>query len=255
MELEISLVAAAAMLVVGLLAGVINTLAGGGSNLTLPVLMVLGLPADVANATNRVAVTLHGAVATAEFHRNRRLDVAGAPAILGYTLVGGLVGAAMASWMPVWLLKPVLLGTMLTMATILLVRPDVVAPPPGTPLVPLAESRNAKWLLLFAGVYGGFVQAGVGFVLLAALCGSMRYDLVRGNALKVLCTLAFTLVALAVFALRGQVWWWHGLVLALGTMAGAWLGVRLALRLPHHTMKWFLFTMTVAACSVALLTD
>jgi uncharacterized protein len=237
----------------GLVAGWINTLAGGGSNLTLPMLMLLGLPPDVANGTNRVGVFLQGAVAVRGFHHYGRLDTQSITSILIPTLSGGAIGALTAALIPNVALKPLLLGTILTMSFIILVRPGFIAPPEGTPVRKVSESRSA-WLGLFvAGVYGGFVQAGVGFILLAALAGGLRYDLVRANALKMVCTLSFTSVSLAVFIWFDQIRWLPGLILAVGTMAGSYLSVKFAIRASQNTVKWFLFAMTLVACAAALL--
>ncbi len=122
----------ALLVFLGLLAGIINTLAGGGSNLTLPALMITGMPADVANATNRVAVLLQNVVATQRFHRKGKLPLDDAKGILWPTILGGLVGAVVAAYAPVEILKPALLLTMLGMATLILVRPDTAIPPRGT---------------------------------------------------------------------------------------------------------------------------
>jgi uncharacterized membrane protein YfcA len=250
---ELTPVFVALLLSTGLVAGVINTLAGGGSNLTLPALMVMGLPADVANATNRVGVVLQSIVGTHAFDRHGKLERGDAVGILIPTLVGSGIGAVAASFLPPVYLKPILLATMLGMALIILIRPNTVTPLPGE--VPRHVSGNPQaWFTLFlAGVYGGFVQAGVGFILLAALAGSLRYDLVRANALKMLCTAVLTVLALGIFIWRDQVLWIPGLVLAVGTMAGAHLGVKFALRVKQNTLKWFLFLMTLVASAAALL--
>lgn len=231
----------------GFLAGGINTVAGGGSNLTLPALMVLGLPADAANATNRVAVLLQCVVGVAGFDRHDSLDRPAILPILLPTVSGGVIGALAAALMPNLYLKPVLLLTILTMSVIILLRPGVIAPPPGTAVRSPREHRGAWWGLFAAGIYGGFVQAGVGFILLAALAGGLRYDLLRANALKMTCALAFTLVSLIVFAVFGQIRWLPGLVLASGTMLGAHLAVKVAVRASQNSIKWFLFVMTLCA--------
>lgn len=237
----------------GFLAGGINTVAGGGSNLTLPALMILGLPADVANATNRVAVTMQCLVGLAGFDRHDTLDRPALLPILIPTLIGGACGAIGAALIPNLYLKPILLGTILVMALLIVIRPDVVAPPVGSKALSPNESR-AAWLGLFvAGVYGGFVQAGVGFILLAALAGGLRYDLLRANALKTACALAFTCVALIIFVIFDQVWWIPGLVLGVGSMAGAHLAVKLAVRASQQSIKWFLFLMTLCAVVAGLL--
>ncbi len=236
---------------VGVIAGGINTIAGGGSNLTLPLLMLLGLPADVANATNRVAVALQCVVGVRGFNQHGRLDVPAIMPILVPNLLGGVIGSVTAALMPALALKPILLGTIITMSVIILVRPSFIAPPDGTPIKDVRQNRGAWWTLFIAGIYGGFVQAGVGFILLAALAGGLRYDLVRANALKMVCSLSFTLVALVVFIYFDQVRWVPGLILAAGTMFGAWITVRFAVRAKQNTIKWFLFVMTLCSCVAA----
>ncbi|MGM0632833.1 MAG: sulfite exporter TauE/SafE family protein [Pseudomonadota bacterium] len=237
---------------IGFVAGWINTLAGGGSNLTLPMLMLLGLPADVANGTNRVAVFLQCMVGVRGFNHYGKLDTAAILPILVPNLLGGVIGALTAALLPNVTLKPLLLGTVITMSLIILLRPGFITPPPGTPVVSVSDSRVGWWMLFLAGIYGGFVQASVGFILLAALAGVLRYDLVRANALKMTCTLAFTGVSLVIFIAFGQVAWIPGLVLAIGTMGGAYLSVRFALRVSQATIKWFLFLMTVCASIAAM---
>lgn len=241
------------LVITGLIAGVINTLAGGGSNLTVPALMMMGMPADVANATNRLGVGLQCVVGVRGFKRHDKLDLSDAIPIVGMTLGGGLVGALAASYLPNTYLKPVLLGAMVTMALIILIKPSVVMAEEGEPIQRLSNRPQAKWILFVAGIYGGFVQAGVGFMLIAAIAGSLRYDLVRTNALKMLCTIGFTFVALAVFIVRGQVQWLPGLVLACGTMIGAHYAVKMAIKVSQKTLKWFLFVMTLFACGAAML--
>lgn len=245
--MEVNLVSISLLGITGFLAGIINTLAGGGSNLTLPALMMLGLPADIANGTNRIAVLMQCVVGVAGFDKHRSLDRPAIVPVLIPTVAGGVVGAFAAALLPNLYLKPVLLTTILAMSIIILLRPSVLAPPPGTPTLSPAQHRGAWWGLFGAGIYGGFVQAGVGFILLAALAGGLRYDLLRANALKMTCALAFTLVAVVIFVAFGQVSWIPGLILACGTMAGAHLAVRIAIRASPNSIKWFLFLMTICA--------
>ncbi len=236
----------------GFLAGGINTVAGGGSNLTLPVLMILGLPADIANGTNRISITLQCLVGLAGFDKHDTLDRPAIIPILIPTIIGGLCGAIAAALIPNLYLKPVLLGTILTMALLILIKPEVIAPPPGTQNLTPDQNRRAWWGLFAAGVYGGFVQAGVGFILLATLAGGLRYDLLRANALKTACALAFTSVALIVFIIFDQVWWVPGLILAAGSMTGAHFAVKVAVRASQNSIKWFLFLMTLCAVAAGL---
>ncbi len=236
-----------ALWLVGFIAGGINTLAGGGSNLSLPMLMVMGLPADIANATNRVAVLMQCIVGVVGFDKNQLLDRPAIRPILVPTLAGGSAGALSAALMPNLYLKPLLLLTLLMMSLIILLRPGFIAPPANTPTLSPHDDRRAWWGLFVAGIYGGFVQAGVGFILLAALAGGLRYDLTRANALKMVCTLAFTIVSVGIFLIFDLVAWVPGLILAGGNMAGAYLMVKIAVRSSQSALKFSLFAMTLLA--------
>jgi uncharacterized membrane protein YfcA len=252
-EYELTILMIALLIGVGVLSGFINTLAGGGSMLTLPALMLLGMPADVANATNRVGVLMQSVTGAKGFKDQNRLDTGAIIPVLIPTVLGALVGSLLASYLPVWLLKPVLLGSMVTMALVMVVKPETVVPPDGASAYRLTERPGAVVGLFLSGVYGGFVQAGVGFILIAALAGGLRYDLVRTNALKTVCTAVLSGVALVVFAFRGQVWWIPGLVLAVGSIIGAALSVRFAINVSQNTLKWILFVMVAITCASALL--
>lgn len=251
MDYHISLLHALLLAGAGLIAGFINTLAGGGSMLTLPALMMFGMPADVANATNRVGVLLQSLAGVKGFKDKDRLDSSAIVPVLMPTLAGALGGSLAASYLPVWLLKPTLLLAMVTMALIMVIKPAAVAPPEGTQAARVQDKPMAALGLFLAGVYGGFVQAGVGFILIAALAGGLRYDLVRSNAMKLVCTAAFSVVALAVFIARGQVLWIPGLILAAGTVLGATLSVRFAIHVAQTTLKWILFVMVAISCGAA----
>ena len=249
---ELSITTVTLLVFAGLFAGFVNTLAGGGSMLTLPALMMLGMPADIANATNRVGVLLQSVEGVRGFHANGKLEIQAIGPILLPTLLGALCGSLVATYLPVYVLKPVLLGSMIAIALITLLKPSVVAPPAGTVPFKLKQRPAAFVGLFLAGVYGGFVQAGVGFMLIAALAGGLRYDLVRTNALKMVCTAIFSVVALAVFMTRGQVLWIPGLILAVGMVVGASLSVRFAISVSQNTLKWILFVMVTLSCGGAM---
>ncbi len=242
-----------ALVAVGVAAGFVNTLAGGGSLLTLPVLMLAGLPPHVANASNRVAVFLQGLAGASAFDREGQLDRGAALSIALPTLVGAFAGASTAAYLPNDILKPVLLSAMIVIALLLLVRPAVLAPPPhGTPRT-VREAPGAFVVLVAIGFYGGFAQAGVGIFLLAAFGGLLRYDLVRANALKLLVTTAFTGLALLVFVGAGQVEWAPGLALAVGMVVGARLAVRFAITTGQETLRRFVLAFAIVSCVAAWL--
>ena len=238
----------------GFVSGGINTVAGGGSNLTLPLLMMLGLPADVANGTNRVGIFVQCLAGVRAFDRRDALPRAAVLPIFIPTLAGGLAGALLAVVLPNFYLKPVLLICILSMAVAMLLKPEVIAPPPGTAVRAPAAGGPAWWALFGAGVYGGFAQAGVGFMLLVVLGAGLRYDLLRANALKMSCALAFTTVALGVFIAFGKIDWLPGLALAAGAAAGTWLTVRIAVNISHPALSRILFVLTLAAVAGGFLT-
>ena len=105
----------------GVVSGFINTLAGGGSMITLPALMIMGMPADVANATNRIGVLMQSVTRVNGFDSKGFLDRQALWSLRLITGVGAIAGSILASILPVWILKPLLLGTMIIMALIMLV--------------------------------------------------------------------------------------------------------------------------------------
>ncbi len=242
-----------ALAVAGVAAGFINTMAGGGSLLTVPVLVLLGLPVSVANGTNRLSVVAQALSGSQAFYRQGQLDTKAVLPVTTPTILGALLGAAAAATAPSNILAPVLLGTLMAMALLMVARPNIVGGHEGEePRSPWKHLPS--WLGLFgAGVYGGFVQAGVGFVLLAVLGGLLRYDAVRSNALKLVCTLFFSVPALAIFALNDQVAWIPAAILAVGTVTGSQLGVRFAIRVPAKVLRWIILVAVLASCIAALL--
>ena len=166
------------------------------------------------------------------------------------TLLGGIVGSVAASVLPPWLLKPLLLMSMLSVATLVLFKPNLFQT--QTQNAPKPISGSVFVLLFVIGIYGGFVQAGVGLLMLPIFAGVLGYNMLHANALKLICTLMFTTAAFFVFLLQGQIWWTVGLSLALGNTIGAIIGVKLALRIPAHFLRWLIFIMTLVAVTIAL---
>lgn len=241
------LVTYALLVVAGVAAGFINTIAGGGSLLTVPALMLLGMPASVANGTNRLAVvsqSLSGAIA---FRRAGKLPSGDVLKIAAPTVLGAVAGASAAALSPEWLLKPVLLGTMVVMAVVVLVKPDLTRASEDEAVASFRERPGALVGLVLAGAYGGFVQAGVGIVLLGVLAGLLRYDVARANALKLVVVLLYGVVVLGIFVLADQVEWIPAAVLAASTVVGSQIGVRFAIEADPKWIRALLFVAVVAS--------
>ena len=235
------------LVVVGIVAGVLNVIAGGGSFLTLPILIFMGLPATVANGTNRVGILLQNIGAVWGFHRHRVLDWrcilwAALPATVGSiagTWAALVVGDATFKKILAFLMIAVSLWTLWDPLSR---RDEGTEDSQGVHIAALAFG------FFLVGIYGGFVQAGVGFLVLAST-SMAGLDLVRGNAVKVLSILAFTVVSLSLFASQEKVEWITGLVLAAGTFTGGLVGVRLTVLKGHGWIKQF---VTAAIISLAL---
>lgn len=237
------------LIAVGLVAGVLNVLAGGGSFLTLPMLIFLGLPPSVANGTNRVGILLQNVAAVWSFRRlgieHRALAVwFVVPAVLGSAL-----GAYVALWVSDRTFQKVLAFLMvgLTLASLLSKVRQRKAPEGSSPDDPTTPSPHRGLLVtgaFLAGLYGGFVQAGVGFLMLAVAtwCG---LDLVRGNAIKVLAILCLTAQALIIFAWQGKVDWALGLCMAIGSVIGGILGARLTVLAGSRWLGWVVTAMVM----------
>ena len=235
----------------GVVAGFVNTIAGGGSIFTLPALMLLGMPADVANGTNRIGVVMQSLAAVRGFNQHDKLDKSAMLPILAPTVVGALIGSLVASVIPVDILKPILLSTMIAMTLLIVLKPSTF-PTENEAVFKVNEKPSSIVWLFLSGLYGGFVQAGVGFILLTALAGCLRYDLLRANALKMLCTLVFSAVALTVFIIQGQVQWLPGLIVGASTIVGVHFSVKFAISAKQATLKWILLVMAILVCLAAL---
>ncbi len=242
-----------AVVAAGLACGYINTLAGSGSLITLPLLIFMGLPANVANGTNRVAILLQNVVGVASFHKREVLDFRRGKWLLLPAILGALVGARLAVSLDERLMQLAIAGVMLLMLAVLLLNPKRWLEDASAAMG--ARPGWREWLVFFpVGVYGGFIQAGVGIFALAALVLASGYDLVRANAVKLLIVLVFTPFALLVFALNNQVNWTVGLIMAAGNMAGAWLGARSAVKGGAAFVRRVLI-FVIAASAAKLLWD
>lgn len=219
----------------GCVAGVLNVIAGGGSFLTLPILIFLGLPAAVANGTNRVAVVVQSLGAVWGFNRYgivdwRSLLWAGLPAA-----VGSIAGTWVALVISDEAFKKVLAVLMVAVTLWTLWDPKAghaAASGGGQSL--RAPALGAAFFLI--GIYGGFVQAGVGFLILAVTTMT-GLDLIRGNAVKALCVLLFTTISMSLFIWQDKVHWPMGIALAAGTLLGGLVGVRLTVLKGHAWVK------------------
>jgi uncharacterized membrane protein YfcA len=231
----------------GFAAGVVNTLAGGGSLLTVGLLVFLGMPGTLANGTNRVGVLAQNLTTAWRFRAEGLSGFRDALPVLVPLLLGSALGAfAIAQVTPAFFER--LFGVVMLLLLVPLLRPggERAAAAPADPSAGGGWSPALSAAVFFAvGVYGGAIQAGVGIFVLFALSRG-GYDLVRANAIKAVVIAALTAVAVPVFVASGQVAWPQALALGAGFVAGGWLGVRLAVRGGERLIKPVLALAVVA---------
>jgi len=232
--------------VVGFVASVVNIVAAGGSFLTLPVLILLGAPSVDANGTNRLGVIAQNASGIWGFHRHGVLDWPWALRAAVPAVAGALLGA--------WLALDVddrafrrLLAVLMVGVTLWTLIDPLEKFRAATVRSPFSPGVAAS--LFLTGVYGGFVQAGVGF-LMVAVTTTAGVDLLRGTAIKVFTIGVLTVAAAGVFAWHGHVDWPSGLALAAGSLAGGAAGVRLAIL---KGSRWLRHVVTGAVVAFAVL--
>jgi len=232
------------LILAGFVAGFMNTMAGGGSLLTLPLLIFLGLPAAVANGTNRVAIFMSTLSATAGF---KSKGVSNFPfnIYLGFSgLIGALIGARIAIDIKGELFNKILAIIMILVVLLIVFKPKIS-------YSELMERLTGKHLFVsmiaffFIGIYGGFINAGIGFVIMLFLHYYNRLDLVKVNATKVVIVLIYTSGALITFAMADKVNWTYGIFLASGNFIGGWTSSRWSVKKGENTIKIFLLIIVV----------
>lgn len=236
----------------GFACGFINTLAGSGSLITLPLLIFLGLDANIANGTNRVAILLQNVVGVSKFKQEKLLSLKSAVVFAVPAILGSVIGAQIAVNLDEETMRRVIGGLMVVMLFVILIKPKRWLKGREDQ----SERRTSIPVLVmffFIGMYGGFIQAGVGIFLLVGLVLGAGYDLVRANGVKVFIILVFTAFALVIFIVNDQVRWMTGLILAIGNMLGAWVAVKASVKRGADFVRWVL--IGVVLISAVLLLD
>ena len=242
---------------VGVLSGFINTLAGGGSLLSLPMLIFFGLPTAIANGTNRLAITVQSIFAVAGFKRKGISDFKLSLLMSGPALVGAIVGAQLAINVSDNLFKKILAVIMLFVIGIILWNPIRRRYATGqycSGIENLSWNRRIIMIIIFffVGIYGGFIQAGIGFLIIAVLTTLGGLNLVETNSHKVFIVGINALFALIVFVFYSKICWTVGFALAAGNGLGAWIGSHIAVSRGERFIR-IVLTVCVIAMAARLL--
>ncbi|MGB1270108.1 MAG: sulfite exporter TauE/SafE family protein [Flavobacteriaceae bacterium] len=235
---------------VGFIAGFVNTIAGGGTLLTMPILIFMGLPPSVANGTNRVAILIQTAIGVKGF-QSKEVSTYPFSVYLGISaLFGSLIGAQIAVDIKGDTFNKILSVIMVLVVIMILLKPKMK-------MIEMIERTTGKHLIIsiviffFLGIYGGFVNAGIGFMMLIVLPYVNRLSLVKSNATKVAVVCIYTIGAVFMFALNDKVNWKLGLILAIGNASGAWISSRWSVGKGDGLVKTFVVIM-ICVLSVKL---
>ncbi len=224
------------LLVVGTAAGLINVAAGGGSTLTLPTLIFLGLNSTLANGTNRVAILVQNIFAVLSFkkekYQNFNLSLKLSLLTLPGAIIGGLIAVNIGDKLFKTILGIIMIGIIVSM----------LLPNKKFTYNVEKEKIDLKIVLamLFVGFYGGFIQVGVGFIIMFILNRFMQLNLIHVNMHKVFIVLVYTIPAILIFVLTNNINWFYGLSLATGNALGGWWSVKFQVKKGEKIIKIFL---------------
>ena len=225
------------LIIAGFLLGFINTLAGGGSIVSLSVLMMLGLPAPLANGTNRITIAIQTLTSTASFKQQKVLPLRKAI----YLSIPAVIGSLIGSWIAVDINEEIFqkaVGViMLFMLVFILFKPQKYIYG-RTEVIEKPLNWKIYIIFFFIGIYGGFIHMGIGYFLLMSIVLGAGFDLVKANAIKVFIIFIYTPFTLAIFLWNGLVDWKYGLILSVGSVAGAYIASRLAVNKGVEFVKW-----------------
>lgn len=233
----------------GLVTAVFNVVGGGGSLLTIPGLVEMGMGAQAANATNRIGVVLQAVTSTSTLARRRQIPVKLSLALSAAAIPGAIVGALLATMLDDAPFRRVLAVLFALMGLNLLYSLWTTRSADDSP----TEDPAPDWKLVLAffgvGIYGGFIQAGVGIVMLLVFQNLTAIDLRRANGVKVLVVLLFTTISLSTFVVvdASLIHWREGLTIGSGALVGGWLGARYNEIIPVRAVKWILVVAVFAS--------
>jgi len=225
----------------GLFSGIINVLAGGGSFLTLPILGFYGLPPSVANGTNRIGILLQNISATWNFIAKKEIRLSEVFFLTIPTIFGAIVGTSIVLTLPERILKISIGIIFIVMSYFVLFSPKVWEE--GKKLK--ANRRISALTFFLIGVYGGYIQAGVGFFLIYALTILEGYDIKQANAIKIFLTLVFTVFSLIMFSFNNKVEIVPGLILGIGSFMGGYIGSYLNIRVSRKFIRYVVAGMMI----------
>ena len=233
----------------GIFAGILNTLAGNGSAITLTILTeLLLLPGNLANGTNRVGIMAQSIMGIWTFQKNGKLNLNRGSAYIIPTIIGAIVGVIVATMVSSEQFKSVFRFLMVFMLVVILVKPSRW-------LIKTDTSKTVNlWITIpvfvALGFYGGFIQMGMGVFFLAAMVLGAKFSLTDANIIKVFVVGVYTILVVAIFQWNGLIDWRIGLILAFGQAIGAWLAATFASQYPKADFWAYILLVFVVVAAI-----
>ncbi len=233
------------LIIVGIIAGFINAMAGGGSTFTLPVLILAGLPSTVANGTNRIGILFQTGVASWRFKEHKQLEVKPYLHITISAIIGAIIGSLFVVNISSKHFDNILGVALIFILITMLIPKNKIA----------SKTKIPKWveiiIFLCVGLYGGLVQVGIGFILLFTLNLIEHFNLIKANAIKVFIVFCYTIFTIIIFQLSNNIVWSYGLLLAVGNIIGSYIGVKTAIKGGDKIIK-IVLSITIILASIKL---
>jgi uncharacterized membrane protein YfcA len=240
--MELTLTSIIILIISGIVVGFINTLAGGGTVISLSVFMFFGLPPLVANGTNRIAIVLQNAAAVTYFQKNKLIDWQKIFRLVIPTILGTICGAAITGFLSNELFLKIFAVVVILFGISMILNPDrYIHERPD-----LIERKVSVWqyiIYFVLGIYGGFVHVGIGYLFLAVLVLSNGYNLVNANIMKNVLVLLYVPFSLFIFVWQDSICWSFGIIHGIGNVIGATLAARLAIKKGSRFLRYIVLIL------------
>ena len=226
------------LLICGVIAGFINTVAGGGSLLTLPILIFMGLPSNIANGTNRIAIFMQNIFSISGYKSRGVSDFKYSSWLSVSALIGSIIGAKVAIN-----INEDMFNKILSVVIIIVVLSIIYNKKPfniNSENISIEKKIISVIMFFFIGIYGGFIHAGVGFLILSILSNYNGIQLSKANSIKVFVVFVYTFFALIVFIMENKINWILGINLGIGNSIGGWIASRWSYNKPDKIIKIFI---------------
>ncbi len=226
------------LLICGVIAGFINTVAGGGSLLTLPILIFMGLPSNIANGTNRIAIFMQNIFSISGYKSRGVSDFKYSSWLSVSALIGSIIGAKIAININEDMFNKILSVVIIIVSLTIIYnkKPFNI----NSENISIEKKIISVIMFFFIGIYGGFIHAGVGLLILSILSNYNGIQLSKANSIKVFVVFVYTFFALIVFIMENKINWILGINLGIGNSIGGWIASRWSYNKPDKIIKIFI---------------